>query len=155
MWMARIWTGTYKKAVTKWISVTTVIINDWIGHDQSKGFFSYVRSVLMAYVHWKASKAVRPAISSVSLMTLLTSDHLKCCSAVIISTKCHRSEQYLSALYETSILQQMQSTEAQKGHATKNFLLFSREKFWFSRDKFWFSRDNFCFLEITCFVFST
>lgn len=86
MWMARIWTGNYKKAVTKWISVTTVIINDWIGHDQSKGFFSYVRSVLMAYVHWKASKAVRPAISSVSLMTLLTSDHLKCCcSAATIS----------------------------------------------------------------------
>jgi hypothetical protein len=48
----------------------------------------------MANVKWTAPKAVRTVISSESLMTLLPSDHVKCCcSAVIISCQYHTPEQ--------------------------------------------------------------
>jgi hypothetical protein len=41
-------------------------------------------------------KAVRTVISSASLMTLLTSDHLKChCSAVAISIQYHKADCHL------------------------------------------------------------
>jgi hypothetical protein len=46
-------------------------------------------------------KAVRTVISSVSLMTLLTSDHLKChCSAVAISIPYHKADYHLCGLHE-------------------------------------------------------
>jgi hypothetical protein len=46
-------------------------------------------------------KAVGTIISSVSLMTLLTSDHLKChCSAVAISIQYHKADYHLCSLPE-------------------------------------------------------
>jgi hypothetical protein len=50
----------------------------------------------------KASKTVRTVVSSVSLMTVLTSDHLECCcSAVMICIQYHKPEQLLWCLHET------------------------------------------------------
>jgi hypothetical protein len=46
-------------------------------------------------------EALRTVISSVSLMTLLTSDHLKChCSAVAVSILYHKADYHLCGLYE-------------------------------------------------------
>jgi hypothetical protein len=48
-------------------------------------------------------KAVRTVISSVSLMTLLTSDHLKChCSAVAISIQYDKADYHFWGLHEAS-----------------------------------------------------
>jgi hypothetical protein len=48
-------------------------------------------------------KAVRTVISSASLMTLLTSDHLKChCSAVAISIQFNKADHHLWGLHEAS-----------------------------------------------------
>jgi hypothetical protein len=49
--------------------------------------------ILMGDVQQKALKAVRTVISSASLMTLLTSDHLKChCSAVVIGIQYDKAD---------------------------------------------------------------
>jgi hypothetical protein len=46
-------------------------------------------------------KAVRTVISSASLMTLLTSDHLKChCSAVAISIQYNKADYHLWGLHK-------------------------------------------------------
>jgi hypothetical protein len=48
-------------------------------------------------------KAVGTVISSASLMTLLTSNHLKChCSAVAISIQYNKADYYLWGLHEAS-----------------------------------------------------
>jgi hypothetical protein len=61
-------------------------------------------------VKWKASKAVRTVVSSVSLMTLLTSDHLECCcSAVMICIQYHEPEQLLWCQHESTNHQHMKT----------------------------------------------
>jgi hypothetical protein len=51
----------------------------------------------------KALKAVRTVISSASLMTLLTSDHLKChCSAVAISIQFLETDYHFGGLHKTT-----------------------------------------------------
>jgi hypothetical protein len=51
----------------------------------------------------EAYKAVRTVISSVSLMTPLTSDHLKChCSAVAISSQFLETDYHFVGLHETT-----------------------------------------------------
>jgi hypothetical protein len=48
-------------------------------------------------------KAVRTVISSMSLMTLLTSDHLKCyCSTVAVSIQYNKADYHLWGLREAS-----------------------------------------------------
>jgi hypothetical protein len=47
--------------------------------------------------------AVRTVISSVSLMAMLKSDHVKChCSAVAISIRCNKADYHLQGLHEAS-----------------------------------------------------
>jgi hypothetical protein len=59
--------------------------------------------ILMGDAQQKAYKAVRTVISSASLMTLLTSDHLKChCSAVAISIQFLETDYHFLGLHETT-----------------------------------------------------
>jgi hypothetical protein len=56
---------------------------------------SNVYLIMMKNVPWKASEAVRTVISSVSLMTVVKSDHWQFhCSAVVIYIQCRKLEHF-------------------------------------------------------------